>query len=55
MLNIEWFFQHTALIGVFIATIITILVALLKVSDLKKLDYSILVISMIVAIANHNF
>lgn len=55
MVNIEWFFDHTALIGVFIASIVATGFALVKMSDLKKIDYSVLAISLVVALANHNF
>lgn len=55
MSNIEWFFNHTALIGVSVAVLLAFVFTLLKISDLKKFDYSILALSILVAVANHNF
>jgi hypothetical protein len=54
MLNIQWFFAHSALIGAFIATMIAIIFTILRTNEIKKFDYFVVAISILVSIATHN-
>lgn len=50
MTDLDFFFSHSALIGVSFSIIIASIFSMLKISDLKKFDYYVLAISSLVAV-----